>query len=80
MNTKYLKIFPIISLVILCLIKVSSINWLLDNYFKIAITLLFISVCSLLLIKFQLKAQAKILFGISIIGAGLILISQLFSI
>lgn len=57
MNTKYLKIFPFISLAILCLIKVSSINWLLDNYLTIAIALLLISICSLLLLKFPIKAH-----------------------
>lgn len=79
-NIKILKFIPFISLVILCLIKVSSFNWLRDNYFKIAIILILISASSLLLVKFQEKTHAKIVFGISIIGAGLILISQLFSI
>ncbi|GEM_PF-4943961 len=76
-NSKILKFIPFISLAILCLIKVSSINWLLDNYLTIAIALSLISGCSLLLLKFQIKAHTKVVFGVSIIGVGIILISQL---
>jgi hypothetical protein len=76
-QTNFLKFIPFISLVILCLIKVSPINLLRDNYLKVAIFLLFTSAFSFFLLKPQKSNHKKIVFSISILGAGVILISQL---
>lgn len=74
---KNLKFIPLISFVLLCFFKILNYKLLNDNYLKIAIFLLFISACSFILFKAQQSNHKKIVFGLSILGAGVILISQL---